>query len=79
MRMFRPPRAVSLAVLAAPVILAVMGCGGKSTVVSPSGDRFRLLPGLTKGPGRTPLPKSFGTMVEKDPFPTAAERGLIGQ
>ncbi|HVC98918.1 MAG TPA: hypothetical protein VND64_34955 [Pirellulales bacterium] len=77
--MFRPPRAVFLAVLATPVVLAVMGCGGKSSIVSPSGDRFRLLPGLAKGPGRTPLPKSFGTMVEKDPFPTAAERGLIGQ
>jgi hypothetical protein len=79
MRKLRPSRAVFLAVLAMPVVLAVMGCGGKSSLVSPSADRFKLMPGVAKGPGRTPLPKSFGTMVEKDPFPTAAERGLIGQ
>ncbi|HEV3007365.1 MAG TPA: hypothetical protein VGX78_23035 [Pirellulales bacterium] len=38
---------------------------------------FHLLPGLAKGPGQTPLPKSFTKDVEKDPFPSAAERGLL--
>ncbi|HUY34141.1 MAG TPA: hypothetical protein VMV69_15445 [Pirellulales bacterium] len=76
--MFRFPRAVLWAVFAVPVMSVALGCGGKSSLVSPSGNRFRLLPGLAKGPGRTPLPNAFNTKVEKDPFPTAAQCGLIG-
>jgi hypothetical protein len=56
-------------------MLAIGGCG-RSSVVKTSNAPFRLLPGLAKGPGQTPLPKSFTKDVEKDSFPTAAQSGL---
>jgi hypothetical protein len=62
--------------LAVPLVLAIGGCG-RSSAVNASNAPFHLLPGLAKGPGQTPLPKSFTKDVEKDPFPSAAERGLL--